>query len=73
VGGIRCAKEIIDAGAAVTHQLACMTASIHLAGESDGSGIRPTYEQQDEFLAAAKALTAVSSSIQQHVSGKTEG
>ena len=73
MGGLRCAKEIIDQRAALEHQLGCMTASIHLAGESDGSGIRPTYEQRDAFFAAAKELTSVAADIQKHVSGGSEG
>jgi len=73
MGGLRCAKEIIDSFAVVEHQFNCMKASIHLAGEFDGSGIRPTYEQQEEFLAAAKKLTAVAAGIQGYVSGRSEG
>jgi hypothetical protein len=73
MGGLRCAKEIIDNFAAVENQFNCMRASIHLAGEFDGSGLRPTYEQRDEFIAAADSLVKVMAGIQQYVSGRSEG
>lgn len=64
MGGIRCAKEIIDNGNAVTQQLGCMNASILLAAIN---GVEPTYEEAKAFRAAADALCLVASGIEKRV------
>lgn len=73
MGGVRCAKEIIDNFAGVTHQVECMKTSIHFAGEFDGSGLRPTEEQRDAFFKAGDELVKVASEIQLYVSSDTRG
>lgn len=69
LGGLSCAKEIIDNRNGLVQQLACMVASIHLAGENDGSGVRPTEAQRDAFLKASNELAKIAADIQSHVGG----
>lgn len=60
MGGLPCAKVIIDNGNATVQVLSCMNASILLA---NGAGINPTYAEQEAFMAASNALAAVASKI----------
>lgn len=67
MGGLRCAKEIIDNFNALSQQCGCMVASIYLADSVGGSGLQPTEEQRDAFLKASKELADVAAGIQAYV------
>ena len=64
MGGLPCAKEIIDNGHAVRRSLGCMDTSILLNAEMT----QPTQEQSDEFRAAAENLAKVAAKIERYVS-----
>ena len=52
MGGLPCAKVIIDNGNALTQKMQCLNATILL---SAGGGFSPTYEEQESFMATAEA------------------
>lgn len=65
-GGLRCAKEVIDQAAAVTHVLECMRNSILL----NAGAIEPTEEQLGQFIKAGNTLAEVAAGIVKYVSGQ---
>lgn len=64
MGGVPCAKEVIDNRNALVQQLACMVATILL--HQDNS---PTYAERDEFIAAGEALAKVAAKIEARIGG----
>lgn len=63
MGGLQCAKEIIDQRNALVQQLDCMVASIHL-----NSTIKQPNERHEEaFIAASSALAKVAADIEAFV------
>ncbi len=69
MGGLPCAKAVIDNGYGVTQALSCMSASILL----NASHTQPTEKQLDEFIARANHLISYAAKIQKHVSDGGEG
>ena len=65
MGGLPCAKAVIDNGYALTQKLACMSASIML----NAGNTQPSYEQMDEFIRRANYLAEYAAEIQSYVSG----
>lgn len=63
MGGLSCAKTIIDNGNALTQAMQCMNASIHL----NSSRVQPTYEQRDRFLAATNQVAKIAAEIEEYV------
>jgi hypothetical protein len=63
MGGLPCAKEIIDNGNALQMKLNCTYASILL----NAPRIQPTYEQRDKFFKAADNLARVAAEIEVYV------
>lgn len=68
MGGLPCAKAVIDNGYAVTQKLNCMSASIML----NASHTQPTDEQMDEFIARANHLAEYAAKVQEYVSRGSE-
>ncbi len=68
MGGLPCAKTIIDNMNALIQQMQCMTASIHL----NSTRIQPTYKMQYEFLEATDQVARVAARIEKYVSGDEE-
>jgi hypothetical protein len=64
MGGLPCAKQIIDNGNALHQQLQCMNASILLAAPS---GVQPTYEEADEFKRLSEPLAKCAAAIEKRV------
>lgn len=65
MGGVACAKTIIDQGNAVTQQLGCMNATIQLA--ASGAPQRyPSEELETEFVEAANAFAKVCSKVERY-------
>lgn len=64
MGGLPCAKQIIDNGNAVTQQMGCLNATILLAAPT---GVQPTYEEAEEFKQVADKLAAVCAAIEKRV------
>lgn len=65
MGGLPCAKEIIDNRNAVVQAMDCMAATIQLYSRFR----QPTEEQEDRFIAKAKELATVAAEIQAYVEG----
>ena len=65
MGGLPCAKQVLDNGRAVVRALDCMGNSILLNAHET----QPTEEQLDAFVAAGDALAGVAAKIQAYVSG----
>lgn len=63
MGGLQCAKTIIDQRNALVQQLDCMVASIHL----NSTVKQPTERHEDEFIAACNALAKVAAAIESYV------
>jgi uncharacterized protein (UPF0276 family) len=63
MGGLPCAKVIIDNRNALVQQMDCMVASIHL----NSSRVQPTYEMQDKFLAATAKVAKIAAEIEKYV------
>lgn len=63
MGGLPCAKQIIDQSHALTQAMGCMSASILLNHEN----VQPTLAMADEFKAACEAVAKVAAKIQAHV------
>lgn len=70
MGGPPVWKEIIDNFNALAQVVGCMAESIRIAGSKEGSGVMPTNEQRDKFIAASNALANVASEIEKHVSAE---
>jgi hypothetical protein len=68
MGGLPCAKAVIDNGYGLIQKLSCMNASILLNFEQT----QPTYEQMNEFIARANHLAEYAAGIQEYVSKGTE-
>lgn len=64
MGGLPCAKTIIDQRNAVVQVMDCMSASILLNAPN---GTTPTEEMEDEFVKAANALAMVAVKIEHYV------
>lgn len=64
MGGLPCAKTIIDQRNAVVQAMDCMSASILLAAPN---GSYPSDQMEDEFVAAAQNLAEVAAKIEKHV------
>lgn len=65
MGGLQCAKEVIDQRNALVQQLDCMVASIHL----NSTVKQPTYDYLEQFEKAAGALAKVAADIERYVRG----
>lgn len=63
MGGLQCAKTIIDNKNALIQQMECMTASIQL----NSTRIQPTYEMQDKFIAVTEQVAKVAAEIEKYV------
>lgn len=63
MGGLPCAKQIIDQMYALIQSMGCMNASILLYHEAS----QPTQEMADEFQAACNNVAKVAAKIQRHV------
>jgi len=63
MGGLPCAKEIIDQRAALVQKMDCMATSILLNAQTT----QPTEAMEDEFRTAANALALIASKIQRYV------
>lgn len=64
MGGLRCAKEVIDNRNALVRQLDCLDATILLHQDNP-----PTYDERDEFIAAADALAKIAAKIEARIGG----
>lgn len=64
MGGLPCAKTIIDQRNAVVQAMDCMATSILLAAPS---GAYPSEEMEDKFVAAAQKLAQIAAEIEKHV------
>ena len=62
MGGLRCAKEIIDNGFRLNAAMGCMNTTILLHPDNE-----PSYEERDEFLAASEALAKVCAKIEKRI------
>jgi hypothetical protein len=62
MGGLACAKTIIDQRNALVQTLDCMIATIYL-----NQDISPTVEQMNEFVDAANGLATVAGKIEFYV------
>jgi hypothetical protein len=67
VGGIRCAKEIIDQFNHLTAAGQCMVASLHLGSTEQRE---PTYDQLYEFQKLAEPLARCMARIEASVRGE---
>ena len=63
MGGLPCAKQIIDNMNALYQQMQCMSASIQL----NASRVQPTYEQRDRFLKATEHVAKITAEIEAYV------
>lgn len=63
MGGLPCAKIIIDNRNALVQQMDCMVASIHL----NSARIQPTYDHQNRFLKATEQVAKIAAEIQAYV------
>lgn len=64
MGGLPCAKEIIDNRNALVQAMDCMVASILLNADST----QPTLKQRDEFVAATAEVAKLAAQIEAYVS-----
>lgn len=64
MGGLPCAKAVIDNGYALQQKLNCMSASIML----NASHTQPTEKQMDEFITRSNHLAEYAAEIQKYVS-----
>lgn len=64
MGGLPCAKTIIDQMYALVQAMGCMSASILLNHETT----QPTQQMADEFQDACNEVAKVAARIQKHVS-----
>lgn len=64
MGGLPCAKQIIDNYFALVQAGGCMSTSILLAAVNHGS---PTQDQADRFAKAANALAEIMAEIEKSV------
>lgn len=65
MGGLPCAKQVLDQRAALNRALDCMSNSILLNADAT----QPTEDQLDAFVAKANDLATLASKIQAHVEG----
>jgi DNA anti-recombination protein RmuC len=63
MGGLPCAKQVIDNVNALYQQLQCMVASIQL----NASRIQPTYEMRDELLSLTDKVAKCAAKIEKYV------
>jgi len=68
MGGLPCAKSIIDNGNALTQAMQCMNASILL----NAPHTQPTEAMEDEFLMATAQVSKVAKRIEKYVRTGTE-
>lgn len=64
MGGLPCAKEIIDNRNHLNAATGCMVATILLYPDNP-----PTYAERDEWLKAAEALAVVAAKIEKRIAG----
>lgn len=64
MGGVPCAKTIIDQRAGVIRVMDCMATTILLSAPN---GSYPTEQMEDEFVAAATKLAEIATRIEQAV------
>jgi hypothetical protein len=64
MGGVRCAKEIIDSGFAMFRAFFCMVTSIHLNAIR---GKEPSYASRDKVLPMMEELTKAFMDIEKEV------
>lgn len=62
MGGVRCAKEIIDNFNRMTAAVACMATTIQLNQDN-----QPTQDEADEFQKAAREVAMVAAKIEKRV------
>lgn len=70
MGGLQCAKQVIDNGYALRQKMGCMETSILLASQQ---GIEPTYEEAELYRKKAEELALVCSAIEKRVRGESVG
>lgn len=63
MGGLPCAKHIIDQSYALVQQMSCMNASILLYSDTT----QPTDAMEDEFRDATNAVAAIAAKIERYV------
>jgi len=63
MGGLPCAKQIIDNGNALTQTMQCMNASILL----NAPITQPTYGMRDRFIAATNEVAKIAAEIEKYV------
>lgn len=63
MGGLQCAKQIIDQAKALEQAVGCMSNSILLNHETT----QPTQAMADEFQAACNEVAALATKIERHV------
>jgi hypothetical protein len=63
VGGLRCAKELIDQQAALERQLACTKNTILL----NSTTVQPTYEELEQFQGLAESLAKCAAAIEARI------
>lgn len=64
MGGLQCAKQILDQTQALQQAMGCMGNSILLWPDT-----QPTQEMADEFQEACNGVAVVAAKIQRHVRG----
>jgi hypothetical protein len=64
MGGLQCAKTVIDQGAGLVRAMNCMSTSILLAAPG---GSYPTEEMEEKFVRLADELALLSAEIEHHV------
>jgi hypothetical protein len=69
MGGLPCAKQVIDNGNALHQKLQCMNASILLAAPR---GVEPTYAEVEEFRKKADELAIIAAVIEKRVRSEAE-
>lgn len=68
MGGLQCAKQIIDQREALQQAMGCMTNSILLNHETT----QPTQAMADEFQAACNAVALLAAKIERYVRAGAE-
>lgn len=64
MGGLPCAKEVIDNRNHLNAATGCMVATILLHPDNP-----PTYDERDEWIAAAEKLAQVAAKIEKRIGG----
>ena len=67
MGGLPCAKVIIDNMHGLIRVMWCMATSIFLASSR---GVEPSYEEQESWLKATENVAQVAAAIEKRMSGE---